>query len=75
MRRIRNSGKFEIIFHIRTENIVREYQGPSRPERTSDWTEARRGDGAEAWKSKTGSLDSAAKLNRKVIGINCNLGQ
>jgi hypothetical protein len=44
MRRIRNSGRFEIIFHIRTENIVREEQESSRPERKSNWMEVRRGD-------------------------------
>jgi hypothetical protein len=36
MRRIRNSGRFEILFHILTENVVKEEQGSSRPERTSD---------------------------------------
>jgi hypothetical protein len=48
LRWIQNSGKFEIICHIPTENVVREEQGSSRSERTSDRTEARRKDGAEA---------------------------
>jgi hypothetical protein len=43
MRRLRNSGRFEIIFHVRTENALGKEQGSSRPERMSDWTEARRG--------------------------------
>jgi hypothetical protein len=68
-------GRFEIIFHIRTENIMRKEQGSSRPERTSDWTEAMRGDWAEAWKSRTESLDSVSKLKRNVIGMNCHLGR
>jgi hypothetical protein len=41
-KRIRNSGRFEIIFYLRTENVVKEEQGSSRLERTSDWMEARR---------------------------------
>jgi hypothetical protein len=43
---------------------MREEQGSSRCERTSDRMEARRGDEAKAWKSKPESLESASKLNK-----------
>jgi hypothetical protein len=50
-------GRFEIICHIPTENIVREEQQSSRPERTSDRTEERRRGGSleiEAGESRIG---------------------
>jgi hypothetical protein len=68
-------GEVEIICHIPTENVVREEQGSSRSERTSDRTEARRGDEAEAWESRPESLESASKLNKNLTGMNCNLGR
>jgi hypothetical protein len=74
-RRIQNSGRFEIICHIPTENVVREEQGSSRFERTSNRTEARRGDDAKACKSRPESLESASKLNKNLIGMNYNLGR
>jgi hypothetical protein len=61
---IQNSGKFEIICYIPTENVVREDQGSLRSERTNNRTEAMRGDEAEAWKSRQESLESASKLNK-----------
>jgi hypothetical protein len=64
-----------MIFHIRTENVLRKEQGSSKRDRTSEWTEARRGNEAEAWKSRTESLDSASKLNRNMIGTACNPGR
>jgi hypothetical protein len=57
-------GRFEIICHIPTENVVREEHGSSRAERTSDRTEARRGHEAKAWKSRPESFESASKLNK-----------
>jgi hypothetical protein len=53
-----------MICHIPTENVVGKEQGSSRSERTSDRTEARRGDEAEAWKSRPESFESASKLNK-----------
>jgi hypothetical protein len=64
LRRIQLSGRFEIICHIPTENVVREEQESSRSKRTNDRTGARRGNEAKAWKSRPESLESASKLNK-----------
>jgi hypothetical protein len=68
-RQVRNSGRFDIIRHIPTENVLREEQRSSRSERTSNQTEARRWDETEAWKSRPESLESASKLNKNLTGM------
>jgi hypothetical protein len=70
----RISERFGIIWHMPNENVVRKEQGSSRSERTSDRTEARRGDEPEAWKSRPENLESASKLNKSLTRMNYNLG-